>query len=232
MTVLQKGTGTEHPGPGDYVEVKYTGRNRAGEVFEGSGQSAPQYLDMAAIIPGLAEGLARMVEGDKLHLWIPADQAYGPKLDFVNAPREEMTYDVELVRIIRLPPVPDDLTSPPKEAKTTKSGIVYHRLAKGTGTVHPSKRARVEVRYAMWSADGKMVESSYLGPGSIPAQLPRLMKGWAEGLTMMVPRDKMRLWIPGKLANGEPRPVEDAPPFGMPLGPLVIDVELVAILSP
>ncbi len=105
-------------------------------------------------------------------------------------------------------------------------------LTKGTGKVHPSKTSRVEIRYAMWSADGKMAENSYRGPGTIPAQLPRLIKGWAEGLMLMAPGDKMRLWIPGNLANGEPKPNEDAPPFASPLGPLVIDVELFAILSP
>src|SRR5260221_1712866 len=102
MVVLQKGTGSEHPGPGDYVAVKYTGWNRAGEEFDGSGSSEPRYLDMAEIVPGLAEGLLRMVEGEKRHLWVPADQAYGPRLDFVNAPGEQMTFDVELLRIIRL----------------------------------------------------------------------------------------------------------------------------------
>jgi peptidylprolyl isomerase len=232
MVVLQKGTGSEHPRPTDYVAVKYTGWNRAGEEFEGSGANEALYLDMAEIVPGLAEGLTRMVEGEKRHLWVPADQAYGRRLDFVNAPREEMTFDVELVRIIRLPEVPADRTSPPAEAKKTKSGLVYGLLSKGTGKVHPNKGARVEIRYAMWSADGKMAENSYRGPGTIPAQLPRLMKGWAEGLMLMVEGDKMRLWIPGKLANGDPKPNDESPPFAPPLGPLVIDVELVAILSP
>jgi len=142
-----------------------------------------------------------------------------------------MTFDVELVRVIHLPKVPDDLTSPPERAKKTKSGLIYEALTDGTGKVHPSKNARVELRNAIWTAEGKMVESSYLGPGTIPAQLPRLSKGWAEGLMLMVEGDKSRLWIPAKLANGEPRPNDDAPPFAAPLGPLVIDVELVKILS-
>jgi FKBP-type peptidyl-prolyl cis-trans isomerase len=49
---------------------------------------------------------------------------------------------------------------------------------------------------------------------------------------MMVEGDKMRLWLPAKLAFGEPRPDEpNPPPFGPPLGPIVIDVELVKILT-
>jgi len=81
----------------------------------------------------------------------------------------DMTFDVELVRVIRLPPVPGDLTSPPKEAKKTKSGLAYNLLAEGTGKVHPSKSARVEIRYAMWSLDGKMVENSFCPRSNIAA---------------------------------------------------------------
>ena len=229
--VVQKGTGTVHPRPNDYVEVKYAGWTRTGELFEGA-PGEPRYLEMNQIVPGLAEGLAAMVEGEKRHLRVPAELAYGRRPDFVNAPRDEMTFDVELVRVIRLPDVPANLASPPEGARRTKSGLAYEVLTQGTGKVHPGKNARVELRYAMWTRDGKMIESSYLGPGTIPAQLPRLMRGWAEGLMLMAEGDALRLWIPGALANGEPKPNDDAPPFALPLGPLVIDVELVAILSP
>jgi FKBP-type peptidyl-prolyl cis-trans isomerase len=51
-----------------------------------------------------------------------------------------------------------------------------------------------------------------------------VIPGWTEGLQLMVVGDKMRFWIPAKLAYGETpkRP-------GAPAGDLVFDVELIAM---
>jgi peptidylprolyl isomerase len=51
-----------------------------------------------------------------------------------------------------------------------------------------------------------------------------VIKGWTEGLQLMVTGEKRRLWIPGALAYGDhPRP-------GAPSGDLVFDVELLDIV--
>jgi peptidylprolyl isomerase len=51
-----------------------------------------------------------------------------------------------------------------------------------------------------------------------------VIKGWTEGVQLMVVGDKARFWIPSALAYGDTpsRP-------GAPVGPLVFDVELLSI---
>jgi FKBP-type peptidyl-prolyl cis-trans isomerase len=53
-----------------------------------------------------------------------------------------------------------------------------------------------------------------------------VIKGWTEGVQLMVEGEKTRFWIPGPLAYGDnPRP-------GAPGGPLVFDIELLSIETP
>ena len=54
--------------------------------------------------------------------------------------------------------------------------------------------------------------------------LGNVIKGWTEGVQLMVEGEKTRFWIPANLAYGDPstRP-------GAPGGMLVFDIELVAI---
>ncbi|MGD8380302.1 MAG: FKBP-type peptidyl-prolyl cis-trans isomerase, partial [Gammaproteobacteria bacterium] len=61
-----------------------------------------------------------------------------------------------------------------------------------------------------------------------PATFPlgRLIKGWQEGIPLMVTGEKMRFWIPGDLAYAKSnRP-------GAPKGMLVFDVKLIDIKPP
>jgi len=50
-----------------------------------------------------------------------------------------------------------------------------------------------------------------------------VIKGWTEGLQLMVEGEKRRFWIPAGLAYGE------NPGGGAPGGTLVFDVELLKI---
>jgi FKBP-type peptidyl-prolyl cis-trans isomerase len=58
-------------------------------------------------------------------------------------------------------------------------------------------------------------------PASFP--LDGVIKGWTEGLQLMVVGEKRRFWIPADLAYGE------NPGGGRPGGMLVFDVELLEI---
>ena len=59
--------------------------------------------------------------------------------------------------------------------------------------------------------------------GDALKSLNRVIKGWTEGVQLMVEGEKRRFWIPAKLAYGE------NPPPGAPAGTLVFDVELLGI---
>ncbi len=93
-------------------------------------------------------------------------------------------------------------------------------LTPGTGTRHPKKIDEVTVHYTGWSTDGKMFDSSVARgkPSTFP--LDHVIPGWTEGLQLMVEGEKVRFWIPERLAYQGKQP-----PFGM----LVFDVELIHI---
>ena len=118
---------------------------------------------------------------------------------------------------------PPDVAAPPADAETTASGLASKVIQAGTGDRHPKTTDTVTVHYTGWTTDGKMFDSSVTRgePSSFP--LNGVIKGWTEGLQLMVVGEKRRFWIPGNLAYGEnPRP-------GAPAGLLVFDVELLKI---
>ena len=84
--------------------------------------------------------------------------------------------------------------------------------------------ARVEVHYVGVDFEtGEEFDSSWNRGQSIEFPLDAVIKGWTEGVQLMVVGEKRRFWIPGNLAyDGSPRP-------GAPKGMLVFDIELISI---
>ena len=81
----------------------------------------------------------------------------------------------------------------------------------------------VEVHYSGWTLDGKMFDSSVSRGQPATFPLDGVIKGWTEGVQLMVEGEKTRFWIPGNLAyDNSSRP--DAP-----RGMLVFDIELLKI---
>jgi FKBP-type peptidyl-prolyl cis-trans isomerase len=121
-------------------------------------------------------------------------------------------------------PAPPDVAQPPADAQKTASGLVSKILAKGTGTDHPGPTDSVKVHYSGWTKDGKMFDSSVVRGEPATFHVNQVIKGWTEGLQLMVAGEKRRLWIPGALAYG------DRPSMGgAPTGDLVFDVELLSV---
>ena len=124
------------------------------------------------------------------------------------------------------PNAPKDVAEPPKRAKRTQSGLATLVLKKGTGKGHPGKFDKVKVNYTGWTPDGRMFDSSASHGQAMQVPVNHLIHGFAEGVQLMVPGEKRRLWVPGKLGYGEKGEAEQAP--RQPLGMLVFDVELVS----
>lgn len=122
-----------------------------------------------------------------------------------------------------MPDTPADVAAPPADAAKTASGLASKVLKAGTGTAKPAAADTVTVHYSGWTTDGKLFDSSVKRgkPASFP--LNGVIKGWTEGLQLMVVGEKRRFWIPGKLAYG------DTAAGGRPSGTLVFDVELLGI---
>ena len=117
-------------------------------------------------------------------------------------------------------PAPDDVAAPPADAETTASGLASKVLEAGSGSVNPTATSNVTVHYTGWTTDGRMFDSSVARGQPSMFPLNRVIRGWTEGVQLMVVGEKRRFWIPEELAYGGRRA-----PFGL----LVFDVELIAI---
>jgi peptidylprolyl isomerase len=115
-------------------------------------------------------------------------------------------------------PAPSDVKAPPSDASKTSSGLASKVIKPGTGKTHPGPTDHVTVHYTGWTTDGKMFDTS---AGDMPVSFPldRVIKGWTEGVQLMVAGETRRFWIPEAIAYGGKRE---------PKGMLVFDVELIA----
>jgi len=158
------------------------------------------------------------VVGEKRTLWVPAALAPHGRPGTTPA---DVTMVVELLEILPGPKTPPDVKAPPKDATVEKDGLATKVLTKGTGTVHPTRANSVTVKYAGWTTDGKMFDSSYSRGEPATLGVSAVIPGWAEALQLMVEGEKRRVWIPENLAyGGKP---------GAPAGMLVFDIELLKI---
>jgi len=117
-------------------------------------------------------------------------------------------------------PAPPDVASAPANAVKTASGLASWVLVPGSGKEHPSPTDMVTVHYTGWTTDGKLFDSSVERGQPETFRLDGVIAGWTEGVQLMVEGQKMRFWIPEKLAY-----MGRQAPFGL----LVFDVELIKI---
>lgn len=233
MMLLHPGEGLEVPSRNDFVLVRFTAWRRDGTLQSTSGVSGQTAIQsLPRTVAGVAEALKLMVEGEKRRVWIPANLTYLPtrhgplaKVDEDEPPPGvDLTFDLELVRILKVPATPIDLMHPPSTATITPSGVALQVLAKGSGTIHPTASSRVSMHYSTWTAEGKLFETTVTSghPGTFV--MGNLLPGWREGVESMVVGEKTRLWIPAALAYGA-KPASRK----LPAGNLVFDVQLLGI---
>ncbi|MCM0147166.1 FKBP-type peptidyl-prolyl cis-trans isomerase [Photobacterium galatheae] len=108
--------------------------------------------------------------------------------------------------------------------KTTSSGLQYMVLKAGTGTEHPKASDKVTVHYHGTLIDGTVFDSSVERGEPIAFSLNQVIRGWTEGLQLMVEGEKVRLFIPAELAYGN-RSMGKIGPGSV----LIFDVELLKI---
>ena len=88
------------------------------------------------------------------------------------------------------------------DVKETPSGLQYMVLQEGKGE-HPTATSRVTVHYTGKLLDGTVFDSSVERGEPITFGLNQVIRGWTEGLQLMTPGSKYRLFIPYNLAYGE-----------------------------
>lgn len=90
----------------------------------------------------------------------------------------------------------------PQAFQTTKSGLKYRVLRKGTGT-QPKAADTVKVHYHGWLDGGNVFDSSYNRGQSISFPLNGVIKGWTEGMQLVGQGGMIELEIPPGLAYGD-----------------------------
>jgi FKBP-type peptidyl-prolyl cis-trans isomerase len=108
--IIKSGFG-KRPGPRDSVSCYYKGELINGKVFDATEPGFPANFTVNALIPGWTEALELMREGDRWHLVIPANLAYGER-GAGNGnipPNQTLVFDLELLSVTPAPPEkPDD----------------------------------------------------------------------------------------------------------------------------
>lgn len=159
----------------------------------------------------------------------PAAEAEAPAEKGEAAAKEAATpKDAAQAAATAAIPAPPDVAAPPENAERSESGLAWTVLQKGTGDKNPGEADIVKVNYTGWTTSGRMFDSSV--KRGQPAEFPlnRVIKGWTEGVQMMVSGEKRRFWIPGNLAYGDAPSNDPHAAVGPPRGTLVFDVELIS----
>jgi peptidylprolyl isomerase len=214
---LQAGTSSEHPGADDYIHLRYSvWKASDGSVVDYMRIAAPSFVELAKLLPGMREMFESMTPGEKRRAWIPASLGAGKIKE-----GDMFVVDGELVDIVHRPATPADVAAPPADAIRTPSGLFYKILRPGTGAAHPGRHSKVVVDYNGWTTDGRMFDTSVLRGDPAEFSLDEVIPGWIEGIQLMTEGERVRFWIPEKIAyKGEK---------GKPAGMLVFDVELLKI---
>jgi peptidylprolyl isomerase len=117
-------------------------------------------------------------------------------------------------------PAPADVSAAPADATKTATGLATKVVTPSNSKDHPTKDDLVMVQYTGWKTDGTMFDSSVTGGKPVVFPVNRVIAGFSEGIQLMVPGEKRRLWIPEALAYKGTRE---------PKGMLVFDVELIGM---
>ena len=219
--LVAAGSSTEKPTPTDVVTVHYTAWTTDGKLFETSRRRGrPLMAPLNRSLPGWRECVPLMTVGETRRCWVPEDLAYRGQ---AGRPKGMVVFDIHLLDTRRAPNVPPpDVKEPPADARRTASGLRYKVLRPGAGTRKPQAWDRVAVHYTGWTTAGRMVDSSIARGEPTVMQLDQVIRGWTEGVQLMVEGERTRFWVPEQLAyKGE---------TGTPRGMLVFDIDLIEIV--
>lgn len=216
---------------GATVKVHYTGFFEDGKIFDSSvrrGEPISFALGKGQVIKGWDEGISLMKVGDKLHLTIPYQLAYGEAgRPPVIPAKSNLIFDVELIEVI--PEIkPDAYNTKGKDTLTTPTGLKYIIVSEGKKDASLALAGKtVSVHYTGYFEDGNIFDSSVQRGQPLSFELGKgmVIKGWEEGISLMKTGDKLRLLIPWQLAYGE----QGYPGVIPAKANLIFDVELIEV---
>jgi len=205
-------------GENDTVTMHFTVWKTSGQVYYSTHQrKRPLTISLVKAPPGWIEAVQLMTVGEKRRFWMP------PELGFRKGAKNAqlLVYEIELMSVKEAPKVPKDVARAPGNALRTKSGVRYRFLKRGKKKDTANMWDQVTFAHTGWTTKGKMFDSSGMRRRTPPMFPYKLSLGQEEVLTQMSIGDKVRAWIPEKLAKMGARKI--------PKGMLVYDLEVSAI---
>ncbi len=106
--------------------------------------------------------------------------------------------------------------------KVLDNGVILKQLEQGSGSVHPSPKSVVFVRYTGRLINGKVFDSNADAPLPACFILGQLIMGLQIALTRMVAGDRYEVTIPAQYGYGS-RPAGDIPAYST----LVFEIQLI-----
>jgi FKBP-type peptidyl-prolyl cis-trans isomerase len=221
--LLAPGSGADRPRDDDRVLLEYATFARSGQPLD---SSATRGEPIAESVRNLAAGVPcvvkRMRVGESRRVWLPRTLQLADQEEPRSVAAVDRTIDITLRKLTRAPAPPADYASPPRAAQHTATGLRFQVLQRGTEGKRPVGNSRVTIYHSGWTNRGALFESSVLTGQPASYLAYELPTGLSEGIQLMHVGDKMRFWLPERLAYaGAHR--------SAPKGPVVFDVELLAI---
>ena len=229
-SVLVEGKEGPKPGLFDKVKVHYTGWLPDGTMFDSSlKRGEPAEFRVNRVIPGWTEALQLMTPGAKFKLTIPPDLAYGDEgRPPLIPPKSTLVFVVELLDVIKGPPVPPFHEGDPKAQKKLENGLVYETIHAGKGA-RPGKDEWVQIRYALWNTEGKLLDCSEMHDGEIKYPLGKAkLAVFNEGVGLLHEGERARFVVPPELAFGDAG-FQDLVPGGVKT---IWEFELLKVMKP
>ncbi len=213
---------------GDLLSVHYIGKLQNGSEFDNSykrGKVLDLVLGSPELISGWTMGLTGMKIGEKRHLLIPPQLAYGERDLGVIPPNSVLDFEVELVNL-RKPRAPDTLREIPDSLWLSHPrGLEFYVEKEGVGPV-ARPGTLLKVHYTGWLLGGTSFGSSKSTP--VPAEFTlgskQVISGWEYGLDGIRAGEIRWLKIPPHLGYAN-QPMARIPPNST----LIFKVEAVEV---
>jgi FKBP-type peptidyl-prolyl cis-trans isomerase FklB len=181
----------------------------------GLGRDKAITVDQAALVAGIADGLAKAKTRVPEPEIEAAFTALRQKVMAVQAAEGEKQLAAGKAYL--------ETNKAKPGVKVTASGLQYEVLKSGSG-LKPTTSNTVKVHYHGTLIDGTVFDSSVERKEPIEFPVTGVIPGWVEALQLMSVGDKWKLTIPSNIAYG-PQRKGDIPPNSV----LIFEVELLEI---
>lgn len=89
-----------------------------------------------------------------------------------------------------------------KNVQKTESGLLYEVIEIGDSNIKADTSSKVRVLYRMADRNGNDIQNTYDSNDTLDIPIKNVIKGFAEGMTLVGKGGKIKLWIPSELGYG------------------------------